>query len=90
MSDASNSDLAQNAGFGSGNQTTPSAVDVERQPQPASAPETDSTVSPKPPLPLGPAARQRKRRWKASRGRTPPIIAATCRRRSPPIATEQE
>lgn len=57
MSDASNSDLAQNAGFGSGNQTTPSAVDVERQPQPASAPETDSTVSPKPPLPLGPGSK---------------------------------
>ncbi|MFP5077359.1 hypothetical protein ACLE20_08615 [Rhizobium sp. YIM 134829] len=56
MTDASNADLARNAGFGSDNQTEPSALDMERQPQPADAPETTSSQPTRPPLPLGPAS----------------------------------
>lgn len=56
MSDQKNSDLATNAGFGSDNQSTPAAVDVEREPMPARAPETDSNRNDPPPVRLGPAA----------------------------------
>ncbi len=51
-----NSGLSQDAGFGARNPTSPSAVDVEREPMPARSPEPDSDEQTMPPARSGPAA----------------------------------
>jgi hypothetical protein len=56
MTETKNADLATDAGFGSGLTTEPPAVDVERQPQPATAPETTSNRNTVPPARMGQAA----------------------------------
>lgn len=56
MTDIKNSDRASNAGFGSDNQTSPSSVDMERQPMTDRAPETDSDKNEPPPVRLGKAS----------------------------------
>lgn len=51
-----NDDLAKNAGLGNGNQTSPSAVDVEREPMPDHAPKTESDKPRIPPARNGSAS----------------------------------
>ncbi|KQS77628.1 hypothetical protein ASG25_13560 [Rhizobium sp. Leaf384] len=48
-----NEERANNAGLDSRNVTEPSALDVERQPQPDKAPETDSNLNTAPPVRMG-------------------------------------
>jgi len=56
MTDLRNSERATNAGFGSDNQTSPSALDVEPAPMPDQAPETDSDRNDPPSARMGKAA----------------------------------
>jgi hypothetical protein len=56
MTEIKKSVRATNTGFGSGNQTGPSAVDVEREPMPDQASEEGSDKNTIPPVRLGQGA----------------------------------
>jgi hypothetical protein len=56
MTDLKDSEQATNPGIKSDSQTSPSAVDIENQPMPDSAPEVDSNRNDPPPVRLGQAS----------------------------------
>lgn len=56
-----NSDNSQNAGFGSKNPTSESSVDVDREPTPDQAPETNSNEPHAPPARSGSVSQAREK-----------------------------